>query len=387
MKKELHLGLDVHKDTVAVGILRPGAVEPDHREPAALLTVRASSIEPLSIHVAVVGAAILVGIGLLELLQLVENVTWGPAGVELIEHVPLFPLVMIGGVIVQLAVDRFDRRSIIDRGMMLRVQGLALDALILTALATIALDVIGEHLVPFALLAAAGIAWNILVFVVFARRIIPEFWFERGIDGFRIDVAHSLLEDPEFRDNPLIRDVPGVRETARILGSASFIAELGGIASFKGEIVQDNGAFSGSGSPFEAMARSGAAALLMEAFAGRFEPHAPWAHLDREVSMLFRGHVSLTEARGLLDGAGFDWLSLEDNGIIPRKLPRSDADRFPGLEVDEVHAYHLVPGGASKAKGVAFHMRARGYAPEETIAAMKSYLQPTHRAAWNVALS
>ena len=31
------------------------------------------------------------------------------------------------------------------------------------------------------------------------------------------------------------------------------------------------------------------------------------------------------------------------------------------------HAYHLVPGGASKAKAVAFHMRARGYAPEECI--------------------
>ena len=28
-------------------------------------------------------------------------------------------------------------------------------------------------------------------------------WFERGVDGFRIDVAHSLLVDPEFRDNPL----------------------------------------------------------------------------------------------------------------------------------------------------------------------------------------
>jgi alpha-glucosidase len=34
------------------------------------------------------------------------------------------------------------------------------------------------------------------------------FWFDRGIDGFRIDVAHSLVEDPEFRDNPLVADPP-----------------------------------------------------------------------------------------------------------------------------------------------------------------------------------
>jgi hydroxymethylpyrimidine pyrophosphatase-like HAD family hydrolase len=32
------------------------------------------------------------------------------------------------------------------------------------------------------------------------------------------------------------------------------------------------------------------------------------------------------------------------------------------------HAYHLLPEGASKARAVAFHMRARGYAPEDCIA-------------------
>ncbi len=38
------------------------------------------------------------------------------------------------------------------------------------------------------------------------RRILST-WFERGVDGVRIDVAHSLVEDPSFRDNPLL-DVP-----------------------------------------------------------------------------------------------------------------------------------------------------------------------------------
>ncbi len=33
---------------------------------------------------------------------------------------------------------------------------------------------------------------------------ILDTWFSRGIDGVRIDVAHSLVEDPEFRDNPLL---------------------------------------------------------------------------------------------------------------------------------------------------------------------------------------
>ncbi len=37
---------------------------------------------------------------------------------------------------------------------------------------------------------------------------ILEFWLDRGVDGFRIDVAHSLVKDPELRDNPLLGDAP-----------------------------------------------------------------------------------------------------------------------------------------------------------------------------------
>lgn len=29
-----------------------------------------------------------------------------------------------------------------------------------------------------------------------------RFWLERGVDGFRIDVAHFLMKDPDLRDNP-----------------------------------------------------------------------------------------------------------------------------------------------------------------------------------------
>jgi glycosidase len=35
---------------------------------------------------------------------------------------------------------------------------------------------------------------------------VLRFWLERGVDGFRIDVAHFVLKDLEFRDNPLKTD-------------------------------------------------------------------------------------------------------------------------------------------------------------------------------------
>ena len=36
---------------------------------------------------------------------------------------------------------------------------------------------------------------------------ILRFWFDRGIAGFRIDVANGLIHDPELRDNPPATDV------------------------------------------------------------------------------------------------------------------------------------------------------------------------------------
>jgi alpha-glucosidase len=42
---------------------------------------------------------------------------------------------------------------------------------------------------------------------------IYRFWFDRGVAGFRIDVAHGIVKDRELRDNPLATadDPPGVR--------------------------------------------------------------------------------------------------------------------------------------------------------------------------------
>ena len=100
---------------------------------------------------------------------------------------------------------------------------------------------------------------------------------------------------------------------------------------------------------------SGAPALLLERFA--LEYHAPW-HEDRDVSHLFRGKVDAAEADALLEAEGHAALRLVDNGAIVAPMPG----------IARPHAYHLVPRASSKARAVAFHMRARGYAPEECIA-------------------
>src|SRR5699024_8006396 len=147
--------------------------------------VRPESVEPMSLHFALVGLAVLIGYLILTGLQWIESFTWGAwTGVEFMTYIPLFPLAMIGGIILQAILAKFDSAHILDGKMINRIQGFALDILILTAIATVSLDIIGQNIIPFITLALGGILWNVFAFLVLAKRIIPEYWFERGIGDF-----------------------------------------------------------------------------------------------------------------------------------------------------------------------------------------------------------
>lgn len=177
---------EVIKDVESFSELqKEGIVEFQNREPAANMTVRTESIEPLSFHFALVGLAVLVGYLLLQFLIWLESVTWGAwTDSEFMTYIPLFPMAMIGGILIQIIFNKVDKSHILDRPMISRIQGFALDILILTAIGTISLDVIGSHIVPFLLLAVMGIIWNVFGVLVLAPRIIPSYWFERSIGDF-----------------------------------------------------------------------------------------------------------------------------------------------------------------------------------------------------------
>jgi phosphoglycolate phosphatase len=155
-----------------------------------------------------------------------------------------------------------------------------------------------------------------------------------------------------------------VFDAARLIGSSAYIFELGCGLVLDGELewITDGLVPSPDGrSIFDQIDASGAPALLLDHFAGRLEYHTPWS-VGREISHLFRGDVELDAVAAVLDSAGLGWLRLVDNGVI-----HEAAGLLPGLTA--VHAYHLIPAGASKARAVARHMQARGYARADCIAA------------------
>jgi hydroxymethylpyrimidine pyrophosphatase-like HAD family hydrolase len=160
------------------------------------------------------------------------------------------------------------------------------------------------------------------------------------------------------------RKQSSVFESARLIGSSAYIFELGCGLVLDDELewLTDGVVPSeAAGSIYDQIEATGAPALLLDRFAGQIEYHTPWS-VKRDVSHLFRGKVGLGEVTATLQAAGLGWLRLVDNGVV-----RAISEQMAGLTV--VHAYHLIPAGASKARAVARHMQARGYAAEDCIAA------------------
>jgi hypothetical protein len=189
--------------------------------------------------------------------------------------------------------------------------------------------------------------------------------------GFTLDGVRALQACHRAGAEVVIysgRRQDSVFEAARVIGQSSYIFELGCGLVLDGELewLTDGMEPGDAGTIYEQIEMSGASQLLLETYAGRLEYHTPWSS-GREVSHLYRGHVDLDEVAELLAAAGLGWLRLVDNGVLAGHGVSVD-DEVYGVRTERVHAYHLIPSGASKARAVARHMQNRGYAREDVIA-------------------
>lgn len=158
-----------------------GVIAPKRRPIAGRLTVSSDVIESLSLHIVLVGAAVGLGYLAKQGLISIESHVGYLAEHKFLSSFPLFPLCMLGGLVVQILEQRFDKHQLINLGLIRRIQNSSLDFLVVAAIATIKLDLILAGLVPLLLLVAAGIAWNVFCVMWLARRVLPDAWFERAI--------------------------------------------------------------------------------------------------------------------------------------------------------------------------------------------------------------
>jgi ESS family glutamate:Na+ symporter len=139
---------------------------------------------PKAVAINLVAFAVSISFGWLLLKGLVlaeETVLSSLTDIRFFTHLPLFPLAMIGGLIVQMTLRKFGKQTLIQRRTAEIISTLALDVLIATAIATVSLSAIGNNLPVFIVFTVLGIAWIVFGFLVLAPRMFAHYWFEKGL--------------------------------------------------------------------------------------------------------------------------------------------------------------------------------------------------------------
>lgn len=174
-----------------------GLIPEGERKAVSIGTVSLEVIDPITFHFIVIGLAVLVGYILLYLLKLTSPI---------MQSFPLFPLAMIGGLIVQklssaTGVDKYYDKKTFDR-----IMGFSLDMLIVSAIASLRLDLFLQNVFPFMILMIVGMLWLLFMVLVMAPRMFPEHWCERSVTEFgmqsgvtAIGLVLLRLVDPDYK--------------------------------------------------------------------------------------------------------------------------------------------------------------------------------------------
>ena len=184
-----------------------GVYPADNRPLAGIQTVKSDSIDTLAFHLAVLGIAITIGYILKTILIQIENTSQSLQNLGFLSGFPLFPLCMIGGISLQLGLEKFNKKNkLIDANTMERISGTSLDFLIVAAIASVDMNGVANNIIPILIICLAGIIWHFIVLYFFAPILLPNYWFERAIAdmGMNMGVIASGLVllrmvDPESK--------------------------------------------------------------------------------------------------------------------------------------------------------------------------------------------
>jgi len=209
----LFINYAVRRDSITIAREEPASKE-EHYDLTAIQdnenfdtkTASDTTSDPLTLHLGLVAVALILGELLRRLLMLFEHYTYGPFTGEIMPYVPLFPMAMIGGAILQAILTSSGKDRHVSRELINRISGVSLDFIIVAALATMSLASIGKNWQAFVILAVTGLAWTVFCFWVLAPRMLPNRWFEKAIGDFGQGtgmVASGLLlmriADPKSR--------------------------------------------------------------------------------------------------------------------------------------------------------------------------------------------
>ena len=141
--------------------------------PTGVAKTRPEVLDPLLFQVLIVTAAYAVGLGLYTLVSTL---------VPFVAQFPLFIFTLMGGLVVRMGMGALGIADLIDGEGVRRICGLAMELLIVSAIASLDLNAVFALFVPVSLLLVAAFVWVGICLLVIGRRLLPRrYWFELGI--------------------------------------------------------------------------------------------------------------------------------------------------------------------------------------------------------------
>ncbi len=142
------------------------------------------TIDGLTLNLALIGGAIGLGVLLRQALVGLAGRLGGAEAGQLFSALPLFPLAMVGGLLVQQLLQWQGHPRLASVSAQRSIGSLAMDVLIAAAMASLNLPLVEQAWLPLLVLALAGLGWNVAVFRWLGPRLFRDAWFERAVADF-----------------------------------------------------------------------------------------------------------------------------------------------------------------------------------------------------------
>lgn len=154
--------------------IRTGLIPKDKQKSAGKITVSNMSLDPLVFHLAIALFVTLLGKWFSGLIK--GYVSW--------LSIPVFVSALIFGYLAQFVLKKTGSVEYVDRGTMQRISSSATDLLVLSAVASLKLDVIAANFGPLLISFIFGLVLNIVWFLYVSKYTSSRAWFERGIMNY-----------------------------------------------------------------------------------------------------------------------------------------------------------------------------------------------------------
>jgi len=154
---------------------RTGYIPPEKRISIGCGITNASSLDPLAFQLAIVGIVVLLGVVERNLLIMINPVMQG---------FPLVGAVLVSSMLVGFIINKTGLKNNVDRKLMSRITGTALEYMITAAIATTSMKIFLDYALPLVIISTLMTLGNIAVCFGLGKRWLNENWFEIAVGLF-----------------------------------------------------------------------------------------------------------------------------------------------------------------------------------------------------------